>query len=1009
MNRENASEPKSKTQALRGLPRQFRPGYAEGSTPARHAVVVGGGPAGCVAALKLAKTGATVLLLEAAPEAKGRLAGEWLHPPAAKVLRALGVFEGKPAPRTGHGFVVLPHGEEPITLPYPDGETALAWEHSHIVTALRDAALAHPNIEIACGARVERAVPRVVRWHHPERGLQVTETDLIVGADGRASNVRKQLGGPERGTPVSWMAGVLLEGAELPYEGMGHVVLGGPGPVLAYRISETEIRLCIDVPLADGQVRMDTAALLAAYGPHLPEPMRRPFQEALAARRPAWAALRVMPRRFFGTDGVLLVGDAVGHVHPLTAVGITLGFGDAMALDGRGSVAEYRRAREATSHIPEVLAGALYGVFTSDHPGAAAIREAVQQGWRKSPAERAQTMRLLSGQETRATRFAHSFVRVAGRAARGATARQIGTPAPLALVKEAGAVAPWLRWPLLGSLPPALRGALSDRQGLWLEASLKARQPAKAVAAPAPSPIAPRPVTAPATTMADDERYCWEALEAVSRTFVRPIQMLPGHLRTAVCCGYLLCRIADTVEDSPTLPISERSRLFGLLLRVLTAGAPAETFTAALPASFGVPEEELLSRSLHRVLRVLGQIPEDMQRTCLEWTAEMARGMEIYAHRPADKDGIVSLLTVSDLERYCYFVAGTVGHMLTDLFCEAIPTLGVEREQVLRECAEGFGTGLQLVNILKDVTDDRERRWSFLPRSACARVGLTPAELLDVKRRPLAHAAIAPLFDRAEEHLHTALTYALAIPEGETGIRLFCLLPLWMAVRTLQHARGNDAVFTPGQPVKIPRSEVEACCHPEARADPRLRPGRPGAGGPRPRSVAEGLVARRLRRPRVPHAAARHGVPRRRGRPRRARARRGRSLPPSAAERRRRLPAPRRGAERRVPDVAVLCGAAPARRRRGRSRPGPRAGLARGPRWPVAVGVVGQVRPRVDGPVRVARRRRRPAGDVAPAAVGAGSPGPHVVPLAHGLPADVLAVGSQGAAPDDAVARRAPP
>ena len=57
-------------------------------------------------------------------------------------------------------------------------------------------------------------------------------------------------------------------------------------------------------------------------------------------------------------------------------------------------------------------------------------------------------------------------------------------------------------------------------------------------------------------------------------------------------------------------------------------------------------------------------------------------------------------------------------------------------------------------------------------------------------------------------------------------MRLFCLLPLWMAVRTLVHARGNDAMFVPGQPVKIARAEVEqliADCMANAQSDEALR------------------------------------------------------------------------------------------------------------------------------------------------------------------------------------------
>ncbi len=47
-----------------------------------------------------------------------------------------------------------------------------------------------------------------------------------------------------------------------------------------------------------------------------------------------------------------------------------------------------------------------------------------------------------------------------------------------------------------------------------------------------------------------------------------------------------------------------------------------------------------------------------------------------------------------------------------------------------------------------------------------------------------------------------------------------------MAVRTLAMAKGNDAMFTPGHPVKIDRQEVEALigeCMRDCRDDDTLR------------------------------------------------------------------------------------------------------------------------------------------------------------------------------------------
>src|SRR5207253_10264499 len=54
-----------------------------------------------------------------------------------------------------------------------------------------------------------------------------------------------------------------------------------------------------------------------------------------------------------------------------------------------------------------------------------------------------------------------------------------------------------------------------------------------------------------------DERYQEEILPHVSRTFALTIPQLPPGLRTAVTSAYLLCRIADTIEDEPALSAAE--------------------------------------------------------------------------------------------------------------------------------------------------------------------------------------------------------------------------------------------------------------------------------------------------------------------------------------------------------------------------------------------------------------------------------------------------------------------
>jgi 2-polyprenyl-6-methoxyphenol hydroxylase-like FAD-dependent oxidoreductase/phytoene/squalene synthetase len=362
----------------------------------------------------------------------------------------------------------------------------------------------------------------------------------------------------------------------------------------------------------------------------------------------------------------------------------------------------------------------------------------------------------------------------------------------------------------------------SSKEASSKEASSKEASSKEASSKEASSARSVTPEARPAPAMdSADWAFCKDALEAVSRTFSQPITFLPGELRVAVSLGYLLCRVADTIEDHPDVAAGQKPELFARFLAFMDASASSPTGTtletAGLIALFtGVPAapddaELALARRIDVVGRVLMTLRPEVREILARWVCEMARGMDLYTRRRPGADGWNALYTVEDLDRYCYYVAGTVGHLLTDLFVEAIGAdPGSALALALREDAESFAEGLQMVNILKDVTDDRERLVSFVPRTSVAREGLDITSLTEPAARARAHAAVAPLFDRAEAHLDRALRYALAVPAAQTGIRMFCLLPLFMAARTLVVARGNDAMFVPGAPVKISREEVGA-------------------------------------------------------------------------------------------------------------------------------------------------------------------------------------------------------
>jgi farnesyl-diphosphate farnesyltransferase len=299
-----------------------------------------------------------------------------------------------------------------------------------------------------------------------------------------------------------------------------------------------------------------------------------------------------------------------------------------------------------------------------------------------------------------------------------------------------------------------------------------------------------------------DRTYCYAMLPKVSRTFALCIPLLPESLGHAALVAYLICRVADTVEDAVSLAPAAKADLLDAWARALDGdGWTAGTIAAA----FSAPEsaDEQLVSGADVVLREFRRLPEAQQQAVRPWVREMCTGMAEFVQRPPG-----GLVTVDDLDRYTYYVAGTVGHLLTGLFRLHDTRSAAERYERLEELATSFGRGLQLTNIIKDVADDRRRGFSFVPRQLCQLVGIRPEDLQDEKHRAQARGVLLALVEKAKRHLVDALAYSTTLPRRLYGVRLFCLTSLYFAVRTLRLAERDRRLLDPEHKVKITRAEV---------------------------------------------------------------------------------------------------------------------------------------------------------------------------------------------------------
>jgi farnesyl-diphosphate farnesyltransferase len=253
--------------------------------------------------------------------------------------------------------------------------------------------------------------------------------------------------------------------------------------------------------------------------------------------------------------------------------------------------------------------------------------------------------------------------------------------------------------------------------------------------------------------------FALDMLEKTSRTFFIPISRLPARLQEAVMSGYLCLRAIDEVEDHPRLNNHEKAMLLHALSGALQTTFTHDDFTAIL----GPYQQELPEVTLHISDWAL-LAPPSIAPRIWEATATMAGRMALWAEIGW------AIQTETDLDRYTFGVAGSVGLLLSDLWGWYNGT------QTNRIHAVGFGRALQAVNILRNHADDVARGVEFFPPNWRTE---------DMHAYALRNLALADAYNNA-------------LPPGP--VLDFCTIPLALAYATLESLMHGDG--------KLSRSDV---------------------------------------------------------------------------------------------------------------------------------------------------------------------------------------------------------
>ena len=307
--------------------------------------VAGGGPAGMMLGLLLARAGVSVLVMEKHADFLRDFRGDTIHPSTLELMLELGLLRE---------FLALPHQEVPRLIAQFGDRTVPVADFTHLPMRCRFIALMpqwdfldflarqasrYPAFQLLMETEAtdlieENGCVRGVRAPGPAGRLDV-RADLVVAADGRASVLRERAGlqVDDLGAPMDVLWFRLSRRPTDPDATMGRFDVGRIF-VLLNRGEHWQCGYVIPKGAGDEIRRRGLDAFRAAVSALLP------FAADRVGELAEWDDVRLLTvkvdrLRQWHRPGLLCIGDAAHAMSPVGGVGINLAIQDAVAAANR--------------------------------------------------------------------------------------------------------------------------------------------------------------------------------------------------------------------------------------------------------------------------------------------------------------------------------------------------------------------------------------------------------------------------------------------------------------------------------------------------------------------------------------------------------------------------------------------------------------------------------------------------------------------------------------------------
>ncbi len=215
-----------------------------------------------------------------------------------------------------------------------------------------------------------------------------------------------------------------------------------------------------------------------------------------------------------------------------------------------------------------------------------------------------------------------------------------------------------------------------------------------------------------------------------SRSFYVSASVLPRDERWATFAVYAFCRYCDNLIDTPRERTSEE----------LTE--ELDVLAQELVTSYRTGESE------HPVVRPF-IVAARHYSIPIEYPLDLIKGVQMdITHKHYD--------TFSELSVFCYRVAAVVGLMMTHV-------LGYKHDSAFDYAAQ-MGMAMQLTNILRDISEDKDRGRVYLPRDEMKKFGVKVEDIMSEYMTPQLRELMKFQIERAYQYYANAQAGVALLP-----------------------------------------------------------------------------------------------------------------------------------------------------------------------------------------------------------------------------------------------------